>query len=139
MLEKSHKPTANEIFKYIGENETKYWRIHEDFFNNSYDIVSDLRFPFGNNYGWGVRFQHKNKTLCYMFPEKEAFTVFFQIGKNEVTKLYDKLDSFLPKTKEVWEKRYPCGEGGWIYYRVLNIEEINDIEELIRIKKKPIK
>lgn len=139
MLDKNIKPTMDEIFSTIGDEGTKHWRILEGFFNEFYDIDAEIRFPFGNSYGWGVRFKHKSKTLCYLFPEKGAFTVFFQIGKNELAKMLDKLNGFLPRTKEIWESRYPCGDGGWLYYRVLNTEEINDIKELMKIKKKPVR
>lgn len=53
-------------------------------------------------------------------------------------RLYEKLESFLTKTKELWNRRYPCGEGGWLHYRVFSFEEIEDIKELIKIKKSPI-
>ena len=49
----------------------------------------------------------------------------------------DKLDNMLSKTKDLWERRYPCGDGGWIHYRVENDSETIDIEKLICIKKKP--
>ena len=53
-------------------------------------------------------------------------------------RLYEKLESFLPKTRELWNDRYPCGEGGWLHYRVFSLEEIEDIKELIKIKKNPV-
>jgi len=139
MLEKNIKPTIDEMYITIGEGGVKHWRMLEEFFKSSYDIESEICFPFGNNYGWGVRYKHKSKTLCYIFPEKGALTVFFQIGKNEVAKMLDKLGGFLPRTREIWETRYPCGDGGWLHYRVLNAEEINDIEELMKIKKRPVR
>lgn len=43
----------------------------------------------------------------------------------------------LPKTKELWENRYPCGNGGWVHYRVENDNELFDIQKFICIKKKP--
>ena len=49
------------------------------------------------------------------------------------------LESLLPKTKEMWRKKYPCGDGGWVNYRVLNNEELTDVLSLIAIKKKPVK
>ena len=43
------------------------------------------------------------------------------------------------KANELWKKRYPCGEqGGWIHYRVIETDELKDILELVKIKKKPI-
>lgn len=56
-----------------------------------------------------------------------------------MSKLYEKLDSFCERTRELWEQRYPCGEGGWMHYRVLNRLENEDVKELIKIKKKPVR
>jgi hypothetical protein len=61
------------------------------------------------------------------------------LGKNELPKLNAKLNSFCQKTKELWKNRYPCGEGGWVHYRVLNAQELGDVKELIKIKKNPAK
>jgi Protein of unknown function (DUF3788) len=101
--------------------------------------LSELRFPFGNNYGWGTKYSHKYTQLCYVLFEKGAFTITIQLGKNQLPKLHEKLSAFSPKTNELWKNRYPCGEGGWIHYRVLDQEDLNEIKELIIIKRKPIK
>lgn len=75
--------------------------------------------------------------LCYVFFEKDAFTVTITIGKGDLPKLEKELPQMLPRTKEFWESRYPCGDGGWIHYQVLNDDELQDIKKLISIKKKP--
>lgn len=74
-----------------------------------------------------------------MFFEKLSFTATITIGKGKLKKLNEELSSMLPKTKKLWENRYPCGEGGWMHYKVENDDELADIEKLIRIKKKPTK
>jgi hypothetical protein len=74
-----------------------------------------------------------------VFPENGAFTITIQIGKNELPKLNKKMSLFGQKTKELGEHRYPCGEGGWLHYKALNVRELEDIKELIRIKKNPTK
>ncbi len=75
--------------------------------------------------------------LCYLFSEKESFTITITIGKQELKRLYQELESMLPKTQTLWENRYPCGEGGWIHYPVKSDSELQDIEKLIYIKKRP--
>ena len=41
-------------------------------------------------------------------------------------------------SQELWQKRYPCGErGGWLHYRVLSDEELQDVFSLIKAKVKP--
>jgi len=62
-----------------------------------------------------------------------------QLGDNCVAKVEQMLPEFSAKTVDLWKNRYPCGkQGGWIHFRVLDANELNDIFELIKIKKKPI-
>lgn len=70
-----------------------------------------------------------------MFFERNSFTVTITIGKNELQRLYQELNNMLPKTKELWKNRYPCGDGGWIHYRLEDNNELLDIQKLICIKK----
>ena len=138
MLCKEIQPSLADMYDVIGEEGSELLLELDEFLRQNYAMVSEIRFPFGNNYGWGIKYSHGAKHLCYVFPERCSFTVMIQIGKNELNKFYKKLDSFIPKTKELWEHRYPCGEGGWLHYRVFNRQEIEDIKELIKIKKKPV-
>lgn len=139
MLIKDVVPTINDIHETMGNESVLYFKELQEFLDSSYELNTELRFPFGKNYGWGYKYSHKNKHICYVFFEKDAFTVMIQIGKNELSKLYNKLGDLSPKTNEIWEHRYPCGEGGWLHYRVLNKEDLEDIKSLIIIKKNPIK
>ncbi|MCI2110881.1 MAG: DUF3788 domain-containing protein [Bacilli bacterium] len=34
------------------------------------------------------------------------------------------------------DKKYPCGDGGWIHYRVLTNDDLGDIERLLSRKLK---
>lgn len=31
-----------------------------------------MRFPYGNSYGWGMKYFIKNKHVCDIFAEKDA-------------------------------------------------------------------
>ena len=75
------------------------------------------------------------RLIKYVFFEKDSFTVTITIGKSELKRLYQELDNMLPKTKELWENRYPCGDGGWVHYHIVNDNELLDVEKLICIKK----
>ena len=63
-----------------------------------------------------------------------------QIGDARVPLMKESLSSWSEKARTLWENRYPCGEeGGWIRYRILEQEEIEEIIRLIMIKKAPPK
>ena len=139
LLNKDIIPAADQIAAHIGKKSGGLLNKLEKSLREKYDIVRELRFPFGNSYGWGFKYSHKKKHLCYVFFEKNAITITIQIGNNEVPRLNEQLNSFLPKTKKFWDERYPCGKGGWIHYRAQADNELADILKLIEIKKKPVK
>jgi len=136
LLNKKNIPTDEDIKKHLGGESFERLGEMEKVLRERYEIVRELKFPFGNSYGWGYKYSHKFAHLCYAFFEKGAFTVMIQIGDAKVKDLESILPLLLLKTRELWEKRYPCGEnGGWIHYRVLNDEEMHDVIKLINVRK----
>ena len=137
MLDKESIPTFEEIHNYIGKESVELLEYFEARLNSIYNITKELKFPFGNTYGWGYKYSKKTTHICYLFFEKGAFTVLIQINGKGKEKIEQNIDNYLPKTLEAWKKRYPCGEGGWVYYRAFSKEEIDDIIKLAQIKIKP--
>lgn len=135
MLNKSISPAHAEIEKHMGQKSLQRLMKLNDLLISRYTCTAELKFPFGNDYGWGYKYACAGKLLCYFFFEQDAFTVTITIGKSELPRLYRELDSFSEKAKAHWENRYVCGDGGWIHYRVLSDPDIHDIEKFIKIKK----
>ena len=140
MLDGGHRPSTLEIQNTLGMKACAYLNLLETRLADLYDLRKELRFPFGNDYGWGVKYSHKAVHLVYVFFEQGAFTVMLQIGAARVPLMKESLSSWSEKARTLWENRYPCGEeGGWIRYRILEQEEIEEIIRLIMIKKAPPK
>lgn len=139
MLKRDVIPTMEEIFDYIGKQSSEWLTLLEKELAKRYDLIKELRFPYGNSYGWSFKYSHKKQHLCDLFFEKGAITVTISIPSKAVVQVNEILESLLPKTKQMWEERYPCGEGGWVNYRILNDQELMDVLILIAIKKKPVK
>ncbi|MPN11090.1 hypothetical protein SDC9_158391 [bioreactor metagenome] len=38
------------------------------------------------------------------------------------------------QTQELIDNKYPCSDGGWLHYRILNQDDLMDIKKLIQIK-----
>ena len=74
-----------------------------------------------------------------MFPEKECFTVLLVLGKKEIEVYRDRLDEFGQYFKAVYESAPQFHDGRWLWIKVNSIDDISDIEKMIRIKKKPAK
>jgi hypothetical protein len=140
LLDKCTPPDNDFIKEYLGAESYNYLLQLEDFLKDHYDLKKELRFPFGNNYGWEYKYSHKSNHLCYAFLESGAFTVTLQLGNPCVSSVQTILPSLSEKAGQLWQGRYPCGEqGGWIHYRVTEKNDLGDIFELIKVKKKPIR
>jgi len=135
MLDKKIIPTEEEIKNFIGEKSINNIEFLINCLNNIFSIKMELKFPFGNNYGWGYKVSDKSKHLFYIFFEKNSITIMLQIKgiktENEMKK-YSKLSE---EGKNYWENRYPCGEnGGWIHYRINNKKQLKDIGIFLSIR-----
>ena len=130
-------PSPEETAKFLGGGAATLKQI-EEFLYQNYDIIRELKYPFGKAYGWGYKYSHGSATLCYIFFETGAVTVTLQLGDKAVSAVEAALEEMLPKTRESWASRYPCGKaGGWVHYRVTDAGEIKDVCGLIKIKKAP--
>lgn len=140
MLDKRKKPTEEIIARTLGPDAAARLGALEAALGQRYSLERELRFPFGNNYGWGYKFSHRRKHLCYAFFEEGAFTVTLQVGDEGVPCVEAKLPTLQSETQALWAGRYPCGEhGGWVHLRVLSDEALADVLTLIECKVKPPK
>ncbi len=139
LLDKSTEPTTAQIEEYLGRESYKRLLALEEQLQAHYFLTKEIRFPFGNGYGWGNKYSHRSTHLCYAFFEKGAFTLTVQIGDKHVPLLEKNLHDLSPKAQELWINRYPCGEnGGWVHYRVVNNEDLKDVYTFFYAKKKPV-
>ena len=138
LLDKDKKPTTEQVKAHLGSESYARLLSFEEYLKAHYQLSKEMRFPFGNNYGWGYKYSHKAAHLCYAFFEKGAFTVTLQIGDKLVHLVEEMMNTLTPKAQGLWANRYPCGDrGGWIHYRVLADDELVDIFKLISARKKP--
>jgi hypothetical protein len=136
MLESSVRPTEREIATTLGIRVTKLWKELRTFLKVNFDYTPELTF-YGRTYGWCYRYRRKGKTLCVLFPESKAFSVLVVFGKKEITEFSDEKSSFNKDTQYVFKNAYTYHDGKWMYKRVLNKSDLNDVKSLIAIKRKP--
>ncbi len=130
LLDKQREPTAEEFERYCGECGELFKRVN-DFLLNRLGAERLLRFPYGNSYGWGMKYFKKSRHICDVFAEKDAFTVMLRLTNAQ----FDRARGVVTEhTRECIDKKYPCGEGGWIHCRVLNERHLADIEKLLELK-----
>lgn len=130
MLDKSSVPSFNEMAELCGDNAQRFSLLNE-WLTLSFGTEQRIVFPYGNSYGWGVAHRKKNKLICNIFAENNAFTVMMRLSDKQYSTVYQQLDEY---TKGYIDNKYPCGDGGWIHYRVNCLENFDDIKKLLAVK-----
>lgn len=130
MLNKQIVPSFDDLLNYSSDC-ADLWRELDKWLKNEYSIQTQIRFPYGNKYGWSVKYSYKSKHICDVFAEKDAFTAFFRISNDAMEKIFNQLNEY---TKSLWENKYSCGEGGWLHFRILTNENLCDLKKIIQAK-----
>ena len=135
MLDKNNVPNEDEIKNHIGEKSVGHIEIIKKSLEKIFDINMELKFPFGNNYGWGYKVNNKSKHLFYIFFEKNGISIMLQIKKIVNEKEMEQYSKLSEEGKKYWQESYPCGKnGGWIHYRILHKKQLKDIGIFLSVK-----
>lgn len=130
MLNKKEVPTIADMAAYCGGNGGLFTLLNE-WLANSYETVGQVTFPYGSKYGWGIAHKRKQKLICNIFAEKDAFTVMVRLSDEQFQKVYGEVGGY---TQAYIDNKYPCGNGGWIHYRVTCQENVEDIQRILSVK-----
>ena len=130
MLNKQKIPTFDDLIHYSGDM-GPLWLELDKRMEEKYNAAKQIRFPYGKEYGWSVKYSIKSKHICDVFAENGAFTALFQVSDKAMDTIYDELGAY---AKDVWADKFPCASGGWIEFRVLNKERLCDLEKIIYAK-----
>ncbi|WP_157794099.1 DUF3788 domain-containing protein [Paenibacillus donghaensis] len=137
LCDKETVPSFELIYSYLGPQATEAWLQLTRFAEQNYDHVSELIFG-GKNYGWNLRYRKSGKTLFSMFPEQDRFTVLLVLGKKEIQAYEERIHEFGEFFKHVYESASQYHDGRWLWIGIDSVAQINDIEKMIMIKRKPI-
>jgi len=137
MLDKAQEPSEGDILIQLG-NSSSLWFDIRSCLDQMYDFVPELVF-YGKKYGWTIRYRKSGKTLCSLFPEKDAFTILVVLGKNEVGKVDSAIDQLNPNVRSIFENADQYHDGRWLWIRVFSNEDVESIKFLLTKKRKPKK
>lgn len=130
MLNKEVAPTVMEMTAYCGKTAELFSLLNE-WISRNYGTEQKIVFPYGNKYGWGIAHRKKGKLICNIFAERDSFTVMIRLSNGQFAAVYDQVRE---NTQECIDHRYPCGDGGWIHYRVICPENFEDIQKILTVR-----
>jgi hypothetical protein len=134
LLEKGHPPSRKEMERVVGPKAALF-RALLDFMSASYQLEGERNFG-GKNYGWNLWYRKRGKTLVNVFPQKGYFVAQVVLGKEQVEKV-----SALTLEKNVqgvFRQAPQYHDGRWMYIPVKTKRDVQDVQSLIRLKRKPV-
>lgn len=140
MMDKTTQPTDEAMTTYIGQPIAEAWTGLRRFLVDTYEIEPIFN-SGGKKYGWNLQHRKGGRPLCEMYPENGSFTTLVILGKAELAHALERLETFGPLVQRALVETPRLHDGCWMYIRVSDpltcTQDVEDIQELILIKKKP--
>jgi len=137
MMDGTRSPTDQEITDFIGEPAIGAWVKLRDFLREKYDIVPEM--IFDRKQGWDVRYRKSGKTLVTLTPEKGAVRILMVLGREESDKALSLKNELSPKMYDLIQNTKQLHDGRWLWIRLFQTKDAEDLERLLPIKRKPKK
>jgi len=138
MLDGTVRPDEGAIAKWIGARNYKRWTRIVKFIADNYPGVfppDDWLFG-GKKHGWGLRFK-KSKSFCTLIPERKRLVILIVFGGPEREKAEAILSELDPHTRDAYKAATTYHDGKWLCLTVDRDAILDDIEKLLRVKRKP--
>ncbi|SCG82447.1 hypothetical protein DW1_0839 [Proteiniborus sp. DW1] len=137
MFNENIKPNEESMKKFIEEkNVVELWDKLINFIEHNYKLDKYINYG-GKKYGWEIHYKYGKKTIISIHPERRAFTVLFTFGKKELESFNSIKDQVGKATLDLVDGTKHYHDGKWIWLRVTDNEQLNDVLILLKIKKKP--
>ena len=140
MMDKTIQPSEEDMIGWIGQPLAQEWIALRHFLSDTYHIVPIFN-SGGKRYGWNLQHRISGRPLCEMYPEHGSFTALVILGKVEMDQALARTETFGPVVQQALAESPRYHDGCWMYIRVSDPltghRDVQDIEELILIKRKP--
>ena len=137
MLDGTHTPIEQEMADFIGEPAKGAWVKLTRFLKENYDIMPEM--IFDKKHGWDVRYRKSGKTLITLTPEKGAVRALIVLGREESEKALSMRNELSSQMSKLIEDTKQLHDGRWLWIRLFQTKDVEDVEKLLPLKRKPKK
>ena len=132
-MDPNHEPSPAEIAAALGPVAT-LWDSLTAYVEESYGVEPTYGRP-SKRYGWDVKYRKGGRTLLSLTPDEGRFTALVVLGVAEAEAAHD-LD-LGEHVRTVFEGAEQLHDGRWLFVSVESECDVNDIEALLALKRRP--
>lgn len=128
LINKKEIPTIDEFLAYIGKRKGLFEKVN-DFLINELNAGNTIKFD-AHSSCWKMSYYIKRYYICDIISENDAFTIVTRLSEESIKSVYEDLMLY---AKECIDKS-PYRHRGWIEYRVLSEEHIEDSKKILQTR-----
>lgn len=131
----STQPTPGDISTFIAN---PLWEELNKFIKDNYKVEPDYAYSgCAAQTGWNVKYKKSSKALCTLYPMDGYFIALIVVA----TKDYPEVEMIMPTctdyVKDLFENTPMMGRMGmWLMINVTDADILEDVENLIQVKKR---
>jgi hypothetical protein len=134
-VDKLSPPSSSELESVMG-SAFPFWERLIHFIDDNYQMTGELIYG-GKNYGWNLWYRKSGKSLVSIYPQTESIVAQVVLGKEQVekalnVKLGEKVGNMVRETPQLHD-------GKWLFIPVTTEVDVQDIEQLLLVKRRPVK
>ena len=135
LLDRNIQPDRDLIHKTIGKEVLPVWEQVEAFLTDAYPAYAPEPVFYNPQHGWAIRYRKDAQQLCWLFPERGAFTALITLDPDEDEQALEKIDFFNARIRELLNQFSPLPEGRWLWVRFQDHTDFVGFKILLEIKK----
>ena len=136
MLEKA--PPNEEMICLIGQSLFDVWNALCDLIESRYEMER-LWNHGGKKWIYEYKYRRGGKTLCALYAKESVFGFMVIFGKEERARFEAVRSDYSVAVQKVYDEATTYHDGKWVMFELTDTSLFQDMEKLLRIKRKPNK
>ena len=128
---REHQPTDAEMRRAVGPK-LAHWESLLLVIQEQYAVRKDIKFMYGDKYGWALRFRIRERLFTSFYPTQSGFTVQVILRPEAINRAHQmKLGK---SVQQVIARAHPYPEGRWLFVPVKSAKDVQDVQQLLALR-----
>lgn len=131
-------PTNEELQELLGTEKYVIWEAVCSVIDSLYEMET-LWNAGGKAWAYEYKYRRGGKTLCALYARDNCLGVMIIFGKAERDKFEREESTYSAEIRDIYHSATTYHDGKWMMIEPTDLTLLDDIEKLLRIKRKPNK
>lgn len=131
-------PTNQDLSEMLGTEKYNVWADVCNLVENLYEMDILRKNTKWNNWKYEHKYRRGGKTLCTLYAKENCFSIQIIFGKDERAKFENEQHTYSDEIQSIYNNSTTYHDGKWMSFETIN-SQLEDIQKLLRIKRKPNK